>query len=168
VRYTGPFVLITCGLFAAACGYRPTPRSLPGGGEEVRVVLPNPGAVHEPELPRMLATELCRQLSRAGIRASTAGGGATLTTRLLSLWGLPPVVGPRPVVVAVPLRLQLELRLSDPSGATLWRSGLLEVEHTWPLSPGSPLTSEAARARALSELATEAARRATLLLLHGS
>lgn len=135
------------------------------------MVLPTPGVVNEPDLPRMLATELCRQLARAGIRASTtatASGGATLTTRLLSLSGLPPVVGPRPVVVAVPLRLQLELKLSDPSGATLWRSGLVEVEHTWPLSPGSPLAAEAARTRALSELATEAARRATLLLLHGS
>ena len=58
------------------------------------------------------------------------------------------------------LRLRLELRLSSPDDRTLWRSGLLEVEELWSLSPSGPALSEASRRRTLQRLAANAAERA--------
>jgi len=150
------------------CGYHPARATLPGGHTSVRVIQPNPGAVGEPDLARMFAAELCRELARAGIQASTAGEASTaLTTRLIGLQGLSPVLAPGPVVAARRLQLRLEVALRTRGGQTLWRSGLLEAEQLWTLSPGDALASEAAREDALRRLASRGARQAVELLLLG-
>lgn len=155
------------GLCVVGCGYRPARATLPGGHTSVRVKLPNPGRVGEPELPRMLVVELCRRLTRAGIHASSGGAAATdLTVRLVRLEGLAPVIaGHR--TSAQRLRLKLELQLVDGGGATLWRSGLVEVEQLWALNSREAAASEVSRKRTLEDLAARAARDAIDRLLLG-
>jgi hypothetical protein len=154
-------------LISAGCGYKPARTTLPGGHTSVRVKLPNPGRVGEPDLPRMIVVELCRRLTRAGIRASSSGAADTdLTARILGLEGLAPVIaGGR--TSAKRLRLKLELRLVDSGGATLWRSGLVEVEQLWALSPEGAAVSEVSRRRTLADLAARAARDGVERLLLG-
>lgn len=147
---------------ASACGYRPLTGTLPGGGRTVRVVQPDPSRTDEPGLPAMLTAELCRQLSRAGIAASTVGRAqAVLHTKILRLDARDPMLSGARSVTAQRLQLRLELALFDAGEQrALWRSGLLEVEAAWPMVPVDPLRTEAARRNTLERLAAEAARRA--------
>jgi len=155
------------GLPVVACGYRPARSTLPGGHESVQVVLPNPGRVGEPALPRMIVVELCRRLTRAGLRASSGGAAATvLSSRILALEGLAPVLAGN-AMAGRRLRLRMEFRLHDSGGQTVWRSGLVEVEQLWTLDPGDTTASEASRLRSLQDLAARAARDAVERLLLG-
>jgi Lipopolysaccharide-assembly len=149
-----------------ACGYHPLPQTVPGGATSVRVELPDPSRIDEPALSAMLAAELCRQLGRSGITASSSGhADAVLRTKILALEGIDPLLAPSGrVLTAQRLKLRLELVLEDARGGTLWRSGLLEVERPWPLDPSAPLTSETSRRQTLLELATHAAEQAVTLL----
>jgi hypothetical protein len=156
-------ILILAALIAA-CGYRPLANTLPGGRHSVRVLLPDPSRTDEPQLAAMLAGELCRELARAGIRADTASpADSELQTKIISLTASHPVLG-EAKLAARTLTLRLELVLFDRGGATLWRSGLLEVEAPWALGNGAALTAEAARRRTLAALSVEAARRAVMML----
>lgn len=130
----------------------------------MRVEQPDPSRTHEPALSAMLTAELCRQLSRAGIAASTVGRAeAVLRTRLVRLDARDPMISGDRAMAAQRLQLRLEAALFDAGdGRTLWRSGLLEVEALWPMPPTDPLRAEAARRDALARLAAEAARRAVV------
>lgn len=151
----------------AGCGYRPAVAALPAGVRAVLVRAPVAHAVHEPELARMLATELVRQLSRAGVRASSGGGGgAILRGQLLSLTTIETPLAPGRRLAGRVLRLRLELVLED-AGGTLWRSGALEVDELAPHAPLGAGPSEAARRMALTRLALRAAERAVELLTSG-
>lgn len=161
-----PILLVSC---VTGCGYRLLTPSLPGGVREVLVRPPAAHAVHEPELARMLASELVRQLGRAGVRATTAGTApAQLRGQLLALSTVdtPLAKGGR-TLAGRALRLRLELVLEDPAAGTLWRSGPLEVDELAPHSPAGPGASEAARRAALARLALRAAEQAVELLTSG-
>jgi len=151
------------------CGYRPVAGTLPGGLKSVQVAVPEPGATGEPELARILAVELVRQLGRAGIAASAARGGrGVLSTRLVALETADSPLDPTLSRVAGRvLRLRLELRLADRADATLWRSGILEVDELWALSPAGATASERSRRSSLQRLAARAAERAAELLTSG-
>ena len=152
-------------LWVAGCGYHPAGRTLPGGARSVRVELPDPSRVDEPELPPLLAAALCRELARAGVAASTVGrADAVLRTRIVELAGLRPVVGPSSRVTASDLVLRLELSL-ERAGRALWRSGLVEVEAIWPVTGADPPRAEASRRATLERLSAEAARRVATLLV---
>jgi hypothetical protein len=155
-------------LVIAGCGYRPVEGTLPGGASSVRVVAPNPARTDDPELSRMLAAELCRELGSAGIKVSSAGGAdAILSTKILTVTGQAPVVAPgRRVVTGQRLSLRLELVLTSRENRVLWRSGLLEVEQLWPV-PRDALSASAARRRTLQSLAADAARQGVERLLSG-
>jgi hypothetical protein len=164
MRTTALLVLVS------GCGYRPVlSGKLPGDVRSVRVTLPDPSRTDEPELARWLGVELVRQLGRAGLRVVTTGSAESeLTTRIL---GLEPVTSSldssgRRVGGRV-LRLRLEFRLSDRGDQTLWRSGLVEVEDMWPLSPRDTGASESARRMSLRRLAARGAEQAADLLLSG-
>lgn len=164
------FSLILTAQCLFSCGYRPVGGTLPGGAQSVRVVQPNPARIDAPELSRMLGAELIRQLARSGIRASSTGAAqSVLHTNILALKTVHSVLDPvHKVVVARQLQLQLELRLADDQGKTLWRSGLLQVERAWPMSPSaSALTHDGARRHALQSLSVDAARQITEVLTSG-
>lgn len=154
-------------LIAAGCGYRPVGRGWPAQVGRIRVMLPEATALAEPELARMLAVELGRSLGRAGARPVTSEPAeARLHCRLLGLQTNDSPLDPsgRSVAARV-LRLRLELRLAAAAEErTLWRSGLLEVEELWSLSPSGPALSEEARRRTLQRLAARAAEQAVELL----
>lgn len=152
-------------LCLAGCGYHPAGRTLPGGARSVRVELPDPWRIDEPELAPLLASALCRELTRAGVSASTLGrADAVLRTRILALAGVRPVVGPASRIAASDLVLRLELSL-ERAGRTLWRSGLVEVEAIWPVTGADPLRAETSRRAALERLSVAAARRVATLLV---
>jgi hypothetical protein len=151
------------------CGYRPLHSSLPDHVRRVRVTSPEPTRTLEPALPALLAGELVRQLGRAGVRASTAGGAdAVLSGKLLSLSTVDSMLDPSGRRLgARELRLSLELLLAASDGRTLWRSGLLEVRAVWPMTGTAVRSVETSRARALQELAARAAEQAVELLTSG-
>jgi len=157
------------GFLASSCGYHSLAGSLPGGARSVRVVVPDPVRTGEPDLAQLLTAELVRQLARSGIRASSTGAAdSVLVTRLFSLDTTDsPLDRSGQTVGARALRLRLELHLSDRAGSTLWRSGPLEVEDLWPLSPSEPRLSEESRRRTLLRLAIRAAEQGVELLTSG-
>lgn len=156
-------------LLICSCGYRPAETTLPQGVRSVRVELSNPASSDEPGLSATLAAALCRELSSAGVPASTAGSAdAVLRARILTPAGSAALLarGAR-TLAARDLRLRLEAALFDREGRTLWRSGLLELESSWAVASKDPVRAEASRQRVLKALAAEAARRVVSLLTIG-
>jgi hypothetical protein len=153
-----------------ACGYRPISSTLPDGVRELRVEPLRARAIDEPELARLLAVELVRQLARGGVRASTSGRApATLRGKLLALDTVDTLLdrsGRRIAGRALRLRFELELEVAD--RPQRWRSGLLEVEELWPLpGAGAAGAAEAARRVVLQRLAARAAEQAAELVTSG-
>ena len=162
------FALVSA-IATAGCGYRPASNTLPGGVRAVRLVQPSPGQTGEPALSHLMVAELSRALSRQGIRvSSSAGAGAALETRLLDLQLTHTVISPaRSRVSARGARLRVEFRLRDGQDRTLWRSGLVESERTWPLDASRSAVSEASRQATLQHLAADAARQCVDLMMSG-
>lgn len=163
-------LLLLAALQAAACGYRPAGKTLPGGVNSVQVLPPGPHHTDEPLLGQLLTTELIRRLEQHGARATAAAENtqARLRTRIISLRVVRSAVAPRSAAMAgQSLRLRLELTLLDASGRALWRSGLLEVEQDYPVSAPDSLATEESRRQALHRLAAAAASEAILLMGSG-
>ena len=152
-------------LLLAGCGYRPLGRTWPARLGRVQVVLPEAPQLGEPDLPRMIAVELVRQLGRAGVSASSGAAATRLQGRLLALETVDSPLDPDGRRVAArALRLRLELRLASVAeDRTLWR-GPLEVEELWSMAPSGAALSEASRRRTLQRLAARAAALAVELL----
>jgi len=152
-----------------ACGYGPAKAILPADVRSINVVQPNPARTHEPLLSPLLTGELVHQLRQAGVRASTGvQAQAELRCRILALeTGQTILSAGTGHLAAQVLRLRTECSLRDAGGHTLWRSGFLEVEHTWPRPATDALASESSRRHALQQLAARTAARAVRLLTSG-
>ena len=153
-----------------SCGYRPLTPAIPGDVESLRVLLPDPGSSsNEPELPKMLVHELIQQLARCGVKASAMGSAqAMLRTKIVALSTKEALLSSsRKALAGRTLCLVLEVWLTSSEDKTLWRSRLVEVCHTSPLSATSTLSSEGARRFALQQLAVRAAEQAIDLLTSG-
>jgi hypothetical protein len=161
-------------LFAAlwiplhGCGYRPPRATIPSGARSIRVAPPDASRGAEAQLAGLLAVELVRQLARNGVRSSTAGHAeAVLKSRVISLSTMDSILAPSARELAArTLRLEAEFLLEDADRKTIWRSGHVEVRTTWPLAADLS-AAEAARRRALGELAAQGAEQAIQLLLSG-
>lgn len=155
-------------LLPLACGYRPVLTNTPAGVRSIRVLQPSPGPSAEPRLSQLLAAALVRELARRGVQASTAGvAEAQLQTRILGLEASRRVIAPaRGRVAARDLQLRIECRLHR-GGETLWRSGLVQQERTWPLHSTRAESSETARQMLLGRLAALAATQCVELMLSG-
>ncbi len=143
---------------------------LTGNVQTLRVLQPDPGSSsNEPELSKMLVYELIQKLARCGVKASAMGSAqAKLRTKIVALSTKEALLSSsRNALAARTLCLMLEFWLTDSEDKTLWRSGLVEVCHTWPLSAASTLSSEGARRFALQQLAVRAAEQAADLLASG-
>jgi hypothetical protein len=157
-------------ILLGACGYRAAPRGLlPGGARRVLLAPPNPHRTDEPELASLLVLGLERELARAGASVSTARRGfdSVLVPRILDLDPVGILVGGRGILAGRMVRLRAEFLLEDPSGRTLWRSGLVEAEAVVPLSASRPRESEQARRLGLAELASRVARQVVELMTSG-